>query len=323
MDFETLNELAGSAGRARTATFREQYEVVRVLGKGSFGTVHLVHRVGHHTKYVAKEIPFFDDSNGKFAKNMTTMASNEAQILSHFSHPHIVRYFSTVCQADRLFLVMEYVSGGDLKRAIESQKICGEPFEEKTIVEWIRQLLSALKYIHEQKILHRDVKPANIFLSGDWHTLKLGDFGLTKALGDDAEQAVTICGTPQYFSPELCMKAPYTSSADIWAAGCVLFELMFLEHPYRANSVMATMSNILAGRVCNPAMKAQTSFSAELHASLFWMLAADPAERPSASWLLARPPFDTPLVITEAEISLKQRMRSRLVEKTVAPSTHR
>ena len=322
MDFETLNQLASSSSRVGAANFRDEYETLRVLGKGSFGTVHLVRRLGHHTKYVAKEIPFFDDSNGKFAKSMMDMAANEAHVLAHVSHPNIVRYYATVQQSDRIYLVMEYVAGGDLKRAIDSQKICGEPFPEKTVVLWMRQLLLALQHIHQQNILHRDVKPANIFLSGDWRAVKLGDFGLTKALESEVEQACTICGTPQYFSPELCMKSPYTSLADIWAAGCVMFELMFLEHPFRGKSISETMTNIVSGKVCSPTLK-PAAFSAALHASLAGMLARNPSDRLSATQLLSMPPFDSETVHSEVDLVAMQRLRSRVVEKATIPATHR
>lgn len=88
-----------------------------------------------------------------------------------------------------------------------------------------------LEYIHGWKILHRDIKLQNIFLTGN-NTIKLGDFGISKVLESTVEAAMTVVGTPYYMSPEVCESKPYTFKSDVWALGCVLYELCALEHAF-------------------------------------------------------------------------------------------
>lgn len=88
-----------------------------------------------------------------------------------------------------------------------------------------------LEYIHGWKILHWDIKLQNIFLTGN-NTIKLGDFGISKVLESTVEAAMTVVGTPYYMSPEVCESKPYTFKSDVWALGCVLYELCALEHAF-------------------------------------------------------------------------------------------
>lgn len=106
---------------------------------------------------------------------------------------------------------------------------------EEIILNWFVQLCFAVKYIHDKKILHRDLKLSNIFISSNGD-IKLGDFGIAKVLNNTEEFAKTIVGTPYYLSPEICLKKPYNYKSDIWSLGCVLYEMMNLKHAFEAES---------------------------------------------------------------------------------------
>eukprot|EP00971_Amphidinium_carterae_P121079 2398304-Amphidinium_carterae.1 len=122
---------------------------------------------------------------------------------------------------------------------------------EEQILKWLTQTVLALKYIHEKHILHRDIKPSNLFLSGKG-SIKLGDFGVAKELKNTWSVAKTQIGTPHYLSPELCQGQPYSWPSDMWALGCVLYELCALQVPFRGGghgSLPALVSAILGTRV--------------------------------------------------------------------------
>jgi len=91
-------------------------------------------------------------------------------------------------------------------------------------MNWMIQIFMAVQYIHSLKIIHRDIKASNIFLS-TMNIVKLGDFGISRALENCMEAAITVVGTPFYMSPELCLNKPYTMKTDIWSLGCLLYEL--------------------------------------------------------------------------------------------------
>ncbi len=102
-------------------------------------------------------------------------------------------------------------------------------------MNWFVQLCFAVKYIHDKKILHRDLKSSNIFICSNGN-IKLGDFGIAKVLKNTNEFAKTIVGTPYYLSPEICLRKPYNQKSDIWSMGCILFELMNLRHAFEGES---------------------------------------------------------------------------------------
>lgn len=289
MDFATLEALSSRKDNESTRKFSEKYESLRVLGNGSFGQAIQVRRREDAKKFVAKEFTLFSDEKG-FTKSKRDAAVNEVSVLSKLSHPFVVRYVEAVEQPDRIFIVMEYCSGGDLGKYIKKlldKSPSWSYLPEKQILRWTRQLVEALLYMHQNGLLHRDIKPANIFLASrdhDTSVLKIGDFGVSKILQHCDEEAATRCGTPLYFSPEMCNGLPYTAKNDIWALGCVLFELMTGKHPFSAASKVAVFRNVTKGLTANP--NPQKYYSADLEVIVLSMLANDPQERPSSEALL-------------------------------------
>lgn len=116
---------------------------------------------------------------------------------------------------------------GDLAYHVKKMRQKGEHFSEDLIMQWFVQLCLALEYIHKRKILHRDLKSQNIFLTKN-NTIKLGDFGISKVLEHTNDQALTVQGTPYYMSPEVCQSKPYNYTSDVWSLGCILYELCTL-----------------------------------------------------------------------------------------------
>jgi serine/threonine protein kinase len=178
---------------------------------------------------------------------------------------------------------MEYADCGDMYKLIKSQKKISILLKEEIIMNWFTQLCFAVKYIHDKKILHRDLKLSNVFLcsNGD---IKLGDFGIAKILNDTEEYAKTIVGTPYYLSPEICLKQPYNQKSDIWSMGCILYEIMNLKHAFEANNIGELILKILKGEV-DPM---HDCFTEEMRSLVIEMLNTDCDQRPDLNSILEK-----------------------------------
>jgi serine/threonine protein kinase len=139
-------------------------------------------------------------------------------------------------------------------------------------------------YVHENKIVHRDVKTANIFLTSQ-NMIKIGDFGIAKVLSSTADMAQTVVGTPYYLSPELCENRPYNSKSDVWALGCVLYELIMLEHAFKGGNMAALILNIIRGGY-DPLPNDTNRCSPSLKSMVDKMLQRDFNNRPSTKEIL-------------------------------------
>jgi len=188
------------------------------------------------------------------------------------------------CRAEngKLCIVTELASGGDLQEKIKSRK--GVPLPEPLILTWLVELASALHYCHARKVLHRDLKSANIFLSAD-STLRLGDFGIARVLKYTLEQAKTFLGTPYYMSPELALGRPYNGKSDVWAVGCILYEMAMQRHPFDGSSMQSLVRRIVRGRF-NPIT---ATYSANLRGLVNLMLSTTPSARPAIGAILQLP----------------------------------
>lgn len=117
---------------------------------------------------------------------------------------------------------------GDLGTVIKKKKESGTFFTESEIMHWFLQICLGMNYLHSHRIMHRDMKASNVFLTTN-NTAKIGDFGISKVLQGTLEAAMTVVGTPYYMAPEVCQHKPYTIKSDVWALGCLLYELITLE----------------------------------------------------------------------------------------------
>eukprot|EP00672_Neobodo_designis_P021099 CAMPEP_0174835814 /NCGR_PEP_ID=MMETSP1114-20130205/5619_1 /TAXON_ID=312471 /ORGANISM="Neobodo designis, Strain CCAP 1951/1" /LENGTH=486 /DNA_ID=CAMNT_0016069769 /DNA_START=179 /DNA_END=1635 /DNA_ORIENTATION=- len=278
------------------------YELVKVLGKGSFGAAWLVRRRKDRAQFVAKEIKGF----ATMKPRERDMAKHEVNMLRSLNHNNITRYVDHYEKGQSLFIVMEYANGGDLYTKIQSQKkkLGGGGFTEKEVLHYFCQLTLALYHMHEKRILHRDLKTQNVFLTADG-VIKLGDFGISTVLRNTYEMKRTNCGTPYYFSPELCLNKPYNNKSDIWALGCILYELATLQHAFDGTSMKALTQRILRG-VYPPV---SSKYSKDLRDLIAAMLSTDPAKRPHIATIVQLP------FIRAALQSLQTDVRAAVQEK--------
>ncbi|CAH6721810.1 putative G2-specific protein kinase Nimap [[Candida] jaroonii] len=248
------------------STIGDEYEALEVIGKGSFGIVRKVRQKSDGKMFVRKEIEY--TSMNSQERNQLI---SELRILRELNHPNIVKY----CRHDHIIskksihIYMEYCDGGDLGQVINNFKKNKETVPEEFIWQVLVQTLLALHKCHygfdakkvnlfqteeiepsinsETVIIHRDIKPDNIFMLNSGKTIKVGDFGLAKMLTSQNDFAKTYVGTPYYMSPEVLMDNPYSPVCDIWSLGCVLFELCTLQPPFQAKTHLQLQTKIKKG----------------------------------------------------------------------------
>ncbi|XP_062280769.1 serine/threonine-protein kinase Nek1 [Scomber scombrus] len=254
----------------------EKYEKVKKIGEGSFGKAILVKSKQDGHQYVIKEIGI----SGMSSKERQE-SRKEVAVLANMSHPNIVQYKESFEEGGCLYIVMDYCEGGDLFKKINSQK--GVLFSEEQILDWFVQICLALKHVHDRKILHRDIKSQNIFLTKDG-TVQLGDFGIARVLNSTVELARTCIGTPYYLSPEICENKPYNNKSDIWALGCVLYEMCTLKHAFEAGNMKNLVLKIIRGSY----PPVSVHYSQDLRFLLAQLFKRNPRERPSVSSVLEK-----------------------------------
>ncbi|KAM8889651.1 serine/threonine-protein kinase Nek1 isoform 2-T2 [Synchiropus picturatus] len=272
----------------------DKYEKIRKIGQGSFGRATLVKSKTDGRNYVIKEICI----SGMSSKERQE-SRNEVAVLANMSHPNIVQYKESFEEGGSLYIVMDYCEGGDLFKKINSQK--GVQFPEEQILDWFVQICLALKHVHDRKILHRDIKSQNIFLTKEG-TVQLGDFGIARVLNSTVELARTCIGTPYYLSPEICENKPYNNKSDIWALGCVLYEMCTLKHAFEAGNMKNLVLKIIRGTY----PPVSIHYSHDLRSLLALLFKRNPRERPSVCSILDKPflscriqKFLTPQIIAQ------------------------
>lgn len=229
------------------------------------------------------------------ARSEKEKVKQEIFLMEKFSHPYIVKYIESYIEKERIIIIMENCPGGDLDQLISSHKNSKSFFPENCILDWTGQLASALSHVHALKIIHRDLKPSNVFVALDGK-LKLGDFGVSKALADSNDVAMTQIGTPLYLSPEVCNNLPYSFKCDIWALGCVLYELATFKKPFTANSFLA-----LALKIIDQDPDPLPSHYSEKFSTLInKLLSKNPENRPSCKQIFSYLEIKDPYLISHS-----------------------
>ncbi|KAF4017657.1 hypothetical protein G4228_009229 [Cervus hanglu yarkandensis] len=273
---------AGPAPRAGGGAAEQEelhYIPIRVLGRGAFGEATLYRRTEDDSLVVWKEVDLT-----RLSEKERRDALNEIVILALLQHDNIIAYYNHFMDNTTLLIELEYCNGGNLYDKILRQK--DKLFEEEMVVWYLFQIVSAVSCIHKAGILHRDIKTLNIFLTKA-NLIKLGDYGLAKKLNSEYSMAETLVGTPYYMSPELCQGVKYNFKSDIWAVGCVIFELLTLKRTFDATNPLNLCVKIVQGI---RAMEVDSSqYSLELIQMVHACLDQDPEQRPTADELLDRP----------------------------------
>lgn len=198
------------------------FEIISTLGRGFYGKVMLCKKKGTEEHYAIKTV-----HKNRLAKaNKIHTIFTERNVLKKAKHPFIVNFAFAFQNESKVYLGLEYASGGELFHHLQRRGII--PIEEVRL--YIAELSLAINYLHCLGVIYRDLKPENVLLDAQGH-LKLTDFGLAKNLDDTGETA-TFCGTSEYLAPEIIARKPYGPKIDWWAIGILTYELLYSQTPF-------------------------------------------------------------------------------------------
>ena len=255
------------------------FEILDKLGDGAYSVVYKVKRKEDKKTYALKKVKLQSLSD-KEKQN----ALNEVRILASVKSTFVISYKEAfIDENDKsLCIVMEYADKGDLYQKITQFKKIGRLMEEIDIWKIFIQMTKGLKALHDLKILHRDLKSANIFLFSDG-SAKIGDLNVSKVAKKGL--GYTQTGTPYYASPEVWRDQPYDSKSDIWSLGCVTYEMLALHPPFRAENMEALYNKVIKGQYG----KISDIYSNDLSEIIKLLLKTNASERPSCGQILKHP----------------------------------
>jgi serine/threonine protein kinase len=265
----------------RIGSIAEEFVVEALLGKGSYGSAYRARRLRDGVVCAVKRVCMEGMSADDLRETL-----NEVKVLQSLHHPFVIEMQSCFLTSKHLNIVMPLADCGDLSSYIKNQK--GSALPEADVLVLFTQICCALKHVHDRKILHRDIKSANILLCTGLRgalEAKLADFGIARVLHGTMELASTAVGTPYYMSPELCKNESYDAKSDIWALGCLLYEMCTQKNPFTGVNFSGLALKILRGKY--PPLP--SSYSRNMSTLVSMMLEVDAHKRPSVSQILKLP----------------------------------
>uniref|UniRef100_A0A8B9HEM7 non-specific serine/threonine protein kinase n=1 Tax=Astyanax mexicanus TaxID=7994 RepID=A0A8B9HEM7_ASTMX len=239
-DCEKIEISEDSVNQGTESIRPECFELLRVLGKGGYGKVFQVRKVtgGGSGKIFAMKVL----KKAMIVRNAKDTAHTKAErnILEEVKHPFIVDLIYAFQTGGKLYLILEYLSGGELFMQLEREGI----FMEDTACFYLAEISMALGHLHQKGIIYRDLKPENIMLNNQGH-VKLTDFGLCKESIHDGTVTHTFCGTIEYMAPEILMRSGHNRAVDWWSLGALMYDMLTGAPPFTGENRKKTIDKIL------------------------------------------------------------------------------
>ncbi|VDP80771.1 unnamed protein product [Echinostoma caproni] len=262
-----------------------EYAITELLGSGAFGQVYKARKqIPAQTVYAIKEVsttqPMFGHTVQEREKSIGRILNEVNIIRQQMRHPNIVRYYKTFIHDEKLYIVMEMLDGLSLTELIGSMRDKGERFAESRVWHIFIQLVVALRYLHREKgILHRDLSANNIML-GEGDKVTITDFGLARQKQWDTFKMISTVGTLVYSCPEIVQNIPYGEGVDIWALGCILYQICTYTPPFQAECILTVASRIVKGVYTPVAEVCPGLYSPLMDEVIAVCLTPDPTKRP-------------------------------------------
>ncbi|XP_031390537.1 mitogen-activated protein kinase kinase kinase 1-like [Punica granatum] len=274
---ESVKSISPDGRFKRNITYWQKGDL---LGRGSFGIVY--EGISDDGFFLAvKEVSLLDE--GHRGRTSISHLEREIALLSELEHENIVSYYGMDKDESTLYIFLELISKGSLEKIYRKY-----PLQDSQVSAYTRQILRGLKYLHDNNVVHRDIKCANILVDANG-SAKLADFGLAKTIKD-----VNSCqGTANWMAPEVvsCSKTPYGLPADIWSLGCTVLEMLTRQIPYSHLEWFQALLRIESGKL----PKIPHSLSRDARDFVKQCLRVNPVDRPTAAQLLDHPFVKRPL----------------------------
>ncbi|XP_042356593.1 serine/threonine-protein kinase PLK4 isoform X2 [Plectropomus leopardus] len=269
----------------------EDFKVLTLLGKGSFACVYRAKSVKTGLEVAIKTI----DKKAMHKAGMVQRVTNEVEIQCRLKHPSILELYNYFEDSNYVYLVLEMCHNGEMSRYLKERKMA---FSEDEARHFMHQIVKGMLYLHTHGILHRDLTLSNLLLTSNMN-IKIADFGLATQLKLPNEKHFTMCGTPNYISPEVATRSAHGLESDVWSLGCMFYAFLMGRPPFDTDTVKHTLSKVVLGDYEMP-----SHVSLEAQDLIHQLLQRDPAQRPSLSAVLDHPFMTQSLLSRTKELGL-------------------
>ena len=244
----------------------QHFDLIKIIGEGAFGKVLLVRNILDDRLYAMKVL------SKKILKKTNNIAymKSERDILTKIDHPFVVALWYAFQTESKLFLVMDFLNGGELFFHLKRRGL----ILENEARFYLGEMILAIEFLHSNGVIHRDLKPENVLLNGDGHVV-LTDFGLAKEIGS-SEKVRTLCGTSEYMAPEMLARNGYGKSVDWWSLGALFYEMLAGKPPFSAKN---QSNKELEKKIMTEKFTAPSYLTANAHSLLKGMLEKDSNKR--------------------------------------------
>uniref|UniRef100_H0VTN5 Serine/threonine-protein kinase PLK4 n=1 Tax=Cavia porcellus TaxID=10141 RepID=H0VTN5_CAVPO len=254
----------------------EDFKVGNLLGKGSFAGVYRAESIHTGLEVAIKMI----DKKAMYKAGMVQRVQNEVKIHCQLKHPSILELYNYFEDNNYVYLVLEMCHNGEMNRYLKNRM---KPFSEYEARHFMHQIIKGLLYLHSHGIIHRDLTLSNLLLTRNMN-IKIADFGLATQLQMPHEKHYTLCGTPNYISPEIATRSAHGLESDIWSLGCMFYTLLIGRPPFDTDTVKNTLNKVVLADYEMP-----TFLSREAKDLIHQLLRRNPADRLSLSSILDHP----------------------------------
>ncbi|XP_030047613.1 serine/threonine-protein kinase PLK4 isoform X2 [Microcaecilia unicolor] len=254
----------------------EDFKVLNILGKGSFACVYRAKSVNTGLEVAIKMI----DKKAMHKVGMVQRVRSEVEIHCQLKHPSILELYNYFEDCNYVYLILEMCHNGEMSRCLKNRK---KPFSEEEARHFMHQIVTGMLYLHSHGILHRDLTLSNLLLSSSMN-IKIADFGLATQLKMPNEKHFTMCGTPNYISPEIATRSAHGLESDVWSLGCMFYTFLVGRPPFDTDTVKNTLNKVVLADYSMPSF-----VSREAQDLIYQLLRKNPADRLSLSSVLDHP----------------------------------